>query len=48
MLGNTRLSIAKDKAGIIKNNTPVVVGPFANLSPIYEEAKLKNAEVHQV
>ena len=34
LLGNTGLSVAKDKAGIIKENTPIVVGPFANLPPI--------------
>jgi folylpolyglutamate synthase/dihydropteroate synthase len=36
LLGNTREAIAKDKAGIIKERIPVVIGPYANLSPIIE------------
>jgi folylpolyglutamate synthase/dihydropteroate synthase len=43
LLGNTRLEIARDKAGIIKESRPVVIGPTANLEPIIEEARLKNA-----
>lgn len=48
LLGTTREEIAKDKAGIIKDGVPVVVGPHANLKPIIEEAKLKNAQLINV
>ena len=34
LLGYSRTEIARDKAGIIKENTPVVIGPRANLAPI--------------
>jgi folylpolyglutamate synthase/dihydropteroate synthase len=48
LLGSTREEIAKDKAGIIKAGRPVVIGPYADLSPIIEEAKLKNSPLFKV
>lgn len=45
VLGNTLFEIAKEKAGIIKENIPVVIGPNANLKPIIEKASEKNAKV---
>jgi dihydrofolate synthase/folylpolyglutamate synthase len=36
LLGTTREQIAKDKAGIIKERVPVVVGPHAFMTPIIE------------
>ena len=48
MLGNTRESVASDKAGIIKENRPVVIGPYADVYPIIEEAKLKKSELYKV
>jgi len=47
-LGNTRESVASDKAGIIKENRPVVIGPYADVYPIIEEAKLKKSELYKV
>lgn len=35
LLGTTREQISKDKAGIIKDKIPVVIGPHANLNPIF-------------
>ena len=40
--------IARDKAGIIKEQTPVVVGPHAHLQPVIEEAASKSAPLHVV
>ncbi len=45
VLGGDLDSIAYEKAGIIKKNTPVVLGPFARLPPIFAEAKAKNAPI---
>ncbi len=42
-LGSTIESIAEQKAGIIKQNTPVVLGPRAKLSPIFSRAQAVNA-----
>lgn len=42
-LGNTLESIARAKAGIIKENVPVVLGARAQLAPILQRAKEKNA-----
>ena len=45
ILGNTLAEISREKAGIIKNNTPVVLGPQikGHLSIFKEIAKTKNA-----
>ena len=43
LLGNSLLEIAEKKAGIIKDNIPVVIGPSANLEPIRAEAEKKGA-----
>lgn len=43
ILGSTREQISSDKAGIIKEGIPVVIGPHANLQPILNEAALKKA-----
>lgn len=47
MLGNTLELIATEKAGIIKSNTPVVIGELDELTmPIFEaKAKLENADL---
>ncbi|MCH9630641.1 MAG: Folylpolyglutamate synthase [Chlamydiia bacterium] len=42
-LGETIEEIAVEKAGIIKENTPVVLGPSAQMHPIINVAKQKNA-----
>lgn len=48
LLGNTLEEIAFEKAGIIKENTPVVIGEFTNETrKVFEkEAKLKNAPIY--
>jgi len=48
MLGDTLELIASEKAGIIKKNTPVVIGEMENqLYPIFDEiAKTNNAPIH--
>ncbi len=47
MLGNTLSQIATEKAGIIKNQTPVVIGKKkTETSPVFEKiAKQKNAQI---
>jgi dihydrofolate synthase/folylpolyglutamate synthase len=47
-LGSTREQIAFEKAGIIKPNIPVVVGPNAELPIIFEEAKKQNSKMHLI
>ena len=46
-LGNTLASIAHHKAGIIKQNRPVIIGeiPLEARTVIYEQALMKNAHV---
>lgn len=46
-LGNTLASIAQHKAGIIKQNRPVIIGeiPLEAKTVIYEQAHMKNAPV---
>jgi dihydrofolate synthase / folylpolyglutamate synthase len=46
-LGDTLQKIAAEKAGIIKKNTPVVIGEYQQLTyPIFKNiAKLKNSEI---
>lgn len=48
LLGNTLEEIAFEKAGIIKENIPVVIGEFTNETrKVFEkEAKLKNAPIY--
>lgn len=48
ILGSTIEQIAKEKAGIIKSNVPLVLGPTANLPDIIAIAKQKKAEIHCV
>ncbi len=48
ILGDTLNKIAFQKAGIIKNNIPVVVGPSAYLEPIIKTAQEKNSRIIQV
>lgn len=47
-LGNTLAAIAKEKAGIIKEGTPVVVGETTEetLPVFYDTAKLKNSKMY--
>lgn len=47
-LGNTLAAIASEKGGIIKENTPVVIGEFvAETRPVFEEiADNVNASIH--
>jgi dihydrofolate synthase / folylpolyglutamate synthase len=47
-LGTTYEDIASQKAGIIKPNTPVVIGPRAKYAPIFEEAEQQRSPVHIV
>jgi len=48
LLGEGVENIAREKAGIIKKNIPVVVGPRARLDPIFQEAKSVGAPLHLV
>ncbi len=48
ILGSTVEEIAQDKAGIIKSNIPILVGPNANFSKIYEIAKIKSAPIYKI
>lgn len=50
VLGDTLAKIAYQKAGIIKEKTPVVISEFneETAAVFQEEAKLKNAEIHFV
>ena len=47
MLGDTLDKIAFEKSGIIKNNTPVVIGEYhSETAPVFKaQAKLKQAEI---
>ena len=45
ILGNTLEKIAAEKAGIIREGVPVVVGPAAGYGAIYEKAKEKRAPI---
>ncbi len=47
MLGNTLAEIAKEKAGIIKENTPIIIGEFQeNIAPIFKQkAENKKATI---
>ena len=45
ILGATLDEIAREKGGVIKENTPLVLGPKANLAVLIEMAKEKNAKV---
>lgn len=46
-LGTDLVSIAKEKAGIIKENTPVVIGNSSTVRKVFEEkASLTNSEIH--
>ncbi|RLN87940.1 hypothetical protein BBJ28_00018009 [Nothophytophthora sp. Chile5] len=48
VLGNTREAIAREKAGIIKPNVPVVVGPNTPIDVMMEFATRNNAPLAQV
>lgn len=48
ILGNTREAIAREKAGIIKANVPVVVGPNTPLNVMMEFAARNNAPLTRV
>lgn len=48
ILGNSLEEIAKEKAGIIKRNTPVVLGPRAQLPIILDMAKSLSSPVYLV
>lgn len=41
LLGDTKEKIAFDKAGIIKKNRPVLLGPTAHFQCIFDEASKK-------
>jgi len=45
MLGETLVEIAEQKAGVIKKNTPVVIGPRAKFPPLFEKAHAVSAQV---
>lgn len=49
-LGDNLLDIAKEKAGIIKNKIPVIIGQFnKSLNKVFEKASLKaNAKIYYV
>jgi dihydrofolate synthase/folylpolyglutamate synthase len=47
-LGNTLESIAMEKAGIVKEGIPVVIGPRVSSDVVCREAKKKSAPVFQV
>jgi dihydrofolate synthase/folylpolyglutamate synthase len=47
ILGNTLEEIAREKGGIIKDRTPVVVGPDAPTDTLFEIAKNKRAPFYQ-
>lgn len=48
ILGNTIEDIAREKAGIMKPNVPVVIGPHAPLDIMRSHAELLNAPIVQV
>ncbi|CAI5744415.1 unnamed protein product [Peronospora destructor] len=48
VLGNTREAIAREKAGIIKPNVPVVVGPNTPVTVMMEHAARNNARLVRV
>ena len=48
LLGNSLDSIAKEKAGIIKERIPVVVGPRGYRDPIISMAKAKKSPLHAI
>lgn len=48
VLGNTKESIAWEKAGIIKKKIPVIIGPNVPAEPIKAMATLKNAPFIQI
>ncbi|KAL8004727.1 putative folylpolyglutamate synthetase, mur-like, catalytic domain superfamily [Plasmopara halstedii] len=48
ILGNTREAIAREKAGIIKPNVPVIVGPNTPVNVMMEFATRNNAPLKQV
>lgn len=50
ILGNTLAQIAKAKAGIIKKNTPVIMGnlPQAAEAVVFDVAKSKNARIYSL
>lgn len=47
LLGKTREEIAREKAGIIKSKTPVIIGPHVPLEPIQEVAKSLQSQIIQ-
>lgn len=48
ILGQDLEAIAKEKAGIIKENVPLVVGPHAKYNAIFERARSLNCPIYQV
>lgn len=48
LLGKELELIAKEKAGIIKQNIPVLVGPKADFSTIREQAREKNSPFYSI
>lgn len=50
VLGNSLEAIAREKAGIIKRNTPVVIGEYTQeTKPIFQDVAIKNeAKIHYV
>lgn len=50
VLGNSLEAIAREKAGIIKRNTPVVIGEYTQeTKPIFKDAAIKNeVKIHYV
>src|SRR5690625_7040803 len=50
ILGNSLEAIAKENAGIIKRNTPVIIGEYTRETKAESQdiAKSKNSEIHWV
>lgn len=48
LLGTTREAITREKAGIIKTKTPVVIGPHVPIEPIQEAAQSCQSQVIQI
>lgn len=50
VLGNSLEAIAREKAGIIKKNTPVIIGEYSQeTKPIFQDVAIKNeARIHYV
>ncbi|KPK33505.1 MAG: hypothetical protein AMS24_00855 [Chlamydiae bacterium SM23_39] len=48
ILGRSLEKIAFEKAGIIKKNVPLIIGPKANYKSVFRKAKQKDAKIYKV